>query len=811
MNNISQQILMASSGFSEPEAPMTLVINTNLNNNDSNEEIGDLRRSYTVGFIAPVFISINWGDGSPIETLIDATTNNVSLTHKFPNAGIFTVQISGKATGFGNVGGNSTYKKALERCTSFGTLGLISLQNAFEDAINLVEVPTTLPASITKLTATFQRASKFNQNISSWNTSNVTNMSFMFDGATIFNQNISSWNTSNVADMALMFNFATAFNQNIGSWNTSNVLDMGGMFQNASAFNQPIGSWDTSSVTRMDFMFASANAFNGNITTWDTSSVTNMDAMFRSALAFTQAIGSWDTGNVTSMDEMFDNTTVFNSYIGDWNTSNVTSMQYMFRSASGFNQNINSWNTAKVTNMSGIFEFANVFNSPLNLWNTSSVTDMSFMFANALAFNQPIGNWNTSSVTSMYVMFGTAVAFNQPIGSWDTSKVTDMSFMFNADPAVTPLKHAFAQNISAWNTSSVTHMTAMFQNATAFNQPIGIWDTSNVKDMQFMFASGAGTTTHTFNQPIGAWNTGNVQSMRQMFRNAAFNQNISSWKTGNVDTMRSMFNNATAFNQPIGTWDTSRVLDMQFMFAGATAFNRDLKGWCVGNFSAEPASFSTTSGLAGTNKPIWGTCPSRVASGSISYVGAASGVDSATLPAHQAGDLILCFAFVDYSTSVPQVPDGWTSVGGLGANLCAGRLAYKVATSSSETTGDWSTVTSVDFLVYRGDYEVYNLAAVNTSASGSSTTVNYPAANYWSGLARTVAFAGHRSTNTNLQNPPTGLILRSNTVDATDETASFDSNGLTASWPSTNVAVSGTASGFITFVLRLTNKIVPLP
>ncbi|BDT03726.1 hypothetical protein SHM_13720 [Spiroplasma ixodetis] len=37
-----------------------------------------------------------------------------------------------------------------------------------------------------------------NQDLSSWDTSNVTNMNWMFHGAISFNQNISNWDVSNV-------------------------------------------------------------------------------------------------------------------------------------------------------------------------------------------------------------------------------------------------------------------------------------------------------------------------------------------------------------------------------------------------------------------------------------------------------------------------------------------------------------------------------------------------------------------------------------------------------------------------------------
>ncbi|MDA8763221.1 BspA family leucine-rich repeat surface protein, partial [Flavobacteriaceae bacterium] len=284
--------------------------------------------------------------------------------------------------------------------------------------------PQMVTTLVTDMSDKFKNdVSSFNQNISSWDTSNVTNMSGMFDNARDFNQNIGSWDTSSVTDMSDMFK------GDVNAWSN---------FQNGGS--NSIGNWDVSSVTDMSNMFYGKQRFNVNIGSWDTSSVTNMSGMFGHS-EFNQNIGSWDVSNVTNMREMFYGNDNFNQDLNSWDVSKVTDMSRMFHVASSFNGNISSWDTSRVTTMNYMFNMGgnpDVFNQDISNWNTSSVTDMTAMFHSTSVFNQDIGNWNTSNVTQMVEMFGSASAFNQDLSGWCVTNIESaLSNFFNINTNAT--------------------------------------------------------------------------------------------------------------------------------------------------------------------------------------------------------------------------------------------------------------------------------------------------------------------------------------------------------------------------------------
>ena len=63
-------------------------------------------------------------------------------------------------------------------------------------------------------------------------------MSWVLYGASRFNQDIGGWHTSQVSDMSWMLCEASGFSQDSGSWNISQVGDMSRMFHHASSISQ---------------------------------------------------------------------------------------------------------------------------------------------------------------------------------------------------------------------------------------------------------------------------------------------------------------------------------------------------------------------------------------------------------------------------------------------------------------------------------------------------------------------------------------------------------------------------------------------
>jgi hypothetical protein len=197
----------------------------------------------------------------------------------------------------------------------------------------------------------------------------------------------------------------------------------------------------------------------------------------------------------------------------------------------------------------------------------------------------------------------------------------------------------------------------------------------------------------------------------------------------------------------------------------------------------------------------------------ISRVGGAAGGTSATLPAHQVGDFIIGISFRDGNNTAPTIPAGvnWVPFDTTAGTASNGSgVAYKFATSTSETTGTWSSATSVGFVIYRGVDPTTPISisyASDANFTGTSTiTWNGFTFAVTDGTSWALGFAGHRQVNNDLAgNPPSGMtnIAAASVIDGTDDFAIHDTNGGVTGWSNTNVVLAGTNGGVRTRVIEI--------
>lgn len=188
----------------------------------------------------------------------------------------------------------------------------------------------------------------------------------------------------------------------------------------------------------------------------------------------------------------------------------------------------------------------------------------------------------------------------------------------------------------------------------------------------------------------------------------------------------------------------------------------------------------------------------------ISYISSGSGIDSiTTMPTHQAGDLLLFYAFIDGVATPPTMPGDCTNIGTNTRFNTGARVAYKIAASGSEASGTWTTSTSLLVHVYRGTKRPGKSFLNNGTGTLLLYSINSQIFDDAAGTAWAVGFAGHRSTNGTMINPPLGMINRSIVVDATDKAVGHDTNGGVTGWSDNSVEIAGTANGWICSVVEL--------
>jgi hypothetical protein len=195
----------------------------------------------------------------------------------------------------------------------------------------------------------------------------------------------------------------------------------------------------------------------------------------------------------------------------------------------------------------------------------------------------------------------------------------------------------------------------------------------------------------------------------------------------------------------------------------------------------------------------------------ISFVGAASAeATSLTLPTHAKNDLLVMFFFRAANAGV-TVPTGWAVMeqrtATTGGSRCIG-VAYKIATSSSETSGTWTNASMLTCAVLRDDVDYLVLGGVSFAGSATST-VSYAAISAKNTVGTTGKLIGDSSimllygaaltNSTTMQQTPTGCTTQHNAVLATYEAVVHTTGAAAASRTASSITadVSVITSTFV--------------
>ena len=150
------------------------------------------------------------------------------------------------------------------------------------------------------------------------------------------------------------------------------------------------------------------------------------------------------------------------------------------------------------------------------------------------------------------------------------------------------------------------------------------------------------------------------------------------------------------------------------------------------------------------------------------HVGSAIAVGaSVTIPAHQAGDLLVIFAARFDWTTIPTLPSGWTSAATKTGTYRAGRVGWRVATGSGTTSGTWTGAQTTLVWVLR-DHGGIGAAAVGAATTLPALTLT--GSSSWVGALQ--------SGSELLPAVPSGMTSRAN--GSYDRVA--DTNGTVSSW-----------------------------
>lgn len=175
-----------------------------------------------------------------------------------------------------------------------------------------------------------------------------------------------------------------------------------------------------------------------------------------------------------------------------------------------------------------------------------------------------------------------------------------------------------------------------------------------------------------------------------------------------------------------------------------------------------------------------------------------------TIPTHQAGDLLLVFAYRTGTNAQAALPANWTNVHNTGLNSNSIRIGYRIAPSSGTASGTWTSANHLHVAVFRGQSTTNPIGALATVTGGTGTTITIPAITT---LQRqdnaSVVWScyGHVSATTDF-GAPTGMSLTSSLNSTNIRSRAALTNSTVDSFASRTVE-AGSSSGWRAFSLEI--------
>ena len=80
---------------------------------------------------------------------------------------------------------------------------------------------------------------------------------------------------------------------------------------------------------------------------------------------------------------------------------------------------------------------------------------------------------------------------------------------------------------------------------------------------------------------------------------------------------------------------------------------------------------------------------------------ATANTNTVTIGTHAQGDLLMIFGYRDASATAPTLPSGWYNLMATAASSPSLVVAWKIAASSSESSGTWTNANTLHSIVYR--------------------------------------------------------------------------------------------------------------